>query len=155
MSRIARPISCVVLAIALAACAAPLPPAAPEAEIRAALLQWTEDFNAGRADKVCDLFAPDLRADYRGQPERSYGELCALLQRSLADQTRKFTYSPAIKEILVFGDTAIVRLVWTLKVVRRDVPGEIVGDEPGLDVFRRQPDGKWRIARYLGYDASP
>jgi steroid delta-isomerase len=25
--------------------------------------------------------------------------------------------------------------------------------EPGLDVFRRQPDGKWRIARYMAYEA--
>ena len=33
------------------------------AEIKAALAQWTEDFNAGRADKVCDLFAQDARAD--------------------------------------------------------------------------------------------
>ena len=50
-----------------------------------------EDFNAGRAEKVCGLFAPDLKADYRGQPERSHGELCGLLQRSLGDPTRKYT----------------------------------------------------------------
>ena len=39
-------------------------------EIKAALTQWTEDFNAGRADKVCGLFANDLRADVRGLQER-------------------------------------------------------------------------------------
>jgi hypothetical protein len=25
--------------------------------------------------------------------------------------------------------------------------------EPGLDVFRRQPDGTWRISRYMAYEA--
>jgi len=54
---------------------ATIPPARADddtsrAEISAALTQWTDDFNAGRADKVCDLFARDLRADFRGQPER-------------------------------------------------------------------------------------
>jgi ketosteroid isomerase-like protein len=25
--------------------------------------------------------------------------------------------------------------------------------EPGLDVFRRQPDGSWKIVRYIAYEA--
>ena len=52
--------------------------AASRAEIAAALTQWTADFNAGRADKVCDLFSRDLRADFRGQPERGYDGQCDL-----------------------------------------------------------------------------
>ena len=38
-----------------------------------------------------------------------------LLHRSLNDRTKKFTYFLDIKEIIVAGDLAIVRLVWTLK----------------------------------------
>ena len=52
------------------------------------LAQWMADFNAGDAEKICDLFALDLRYDYRGQPERRYGDICALLHRSLADGTK-------------------------------------------------------------------
>ena len=37
------------------------------AEIRQALAQWTDDFNARRTDKVCDLFASDVRADARAR----------------------------------------------------------------------------------------
>jgi len=60
--------------------------AAPaETAIREALTAWTRQFNAGDADAVCGLFAPDLRYDYRGYPERGFGEICALLQRSLRD----------------------------------------------------------------------
>src|SRR5437868_1477108 len=86
------------------------------AEITGALTQWTADFNARRADKICDLFSRELRADFRGQPERGYEAQCALLQRSLGESARTFSYALAIKEILVSGDVAVVRLTWTLTI---------------------------------------
>jgi uncharacterized protein (TIGR02246 family) len=125
------------------------------AEVRAALTQWMADFNAGNADKVCLLFAPDLVAQYRGQPERNYDELCALLKRSLSDRSKSYSYSLAIKEILVAGDLAVVRLIWTLKVTSKNPPAETTAEEPGMDVFRRQPDGSWKISRYIAYEAPP
>jgi hypothetical protein len=44
-------------------------------EIDAALDKWTMAFNDRDAHVVCDLFAPDLIADYQGQPQRSYASL--------------------------------------------------------------------------------
>lgn len=126
-----------------------------QAAIRAALTQWMADFNAGNADKVCGLFAPDLIAQYRGQPERDYQGLCDLLKRSLSDRTKTYTYSLAIREILVAGDLAVVRLVWTLKVRQNSAPGETTSDEPGMDILRRQADGSWKIFRFMSYDMSP
>ncbi len=132
-----------------------VPPAvaadAARADIKGALVQWKEDFNAGRAGKVCDLFARDLRADFRGQPERGFDALCGLLRRSLADRARAYSYALAIKEIQVWGDTAVVRLTWTLTVRPRAGGRATTSVEPGLDVFRRQRDGHWRIVRYLAY----
>jgi len=122
------------------------------AEIEAALTRWKDDFNAGRAGKVCDLFARDLRAEFRGQPERGHVALCALLRRSLADPARRHSYALAIKEILVWGDTAVVRLTWTLTTRERDSGKATTSVEPGLDVFRRQRDGHWRIVRYMAYE---
>ena len=75
--------------------------------------------------------------------------------RSLDDRTRKFSYALDIKEIIVAGDLAVVRLTWTLTVRRNDAPDETITDEPGLDLFRRQGDGSWKIFRYMAYDASP
>ena len=124
----------------------------PDREVRARLEQWTEDFNAGRADKVCDLFAPDLVSNFRGQPERGYDELCGLLQRSLSDGARSYSYALDLKEIIVSGDLAVVRLVWTLTIESKGGQGQITSVEPGMDIFRRQPDGKWRIARYIAYE---
>jgi steroid delta-isomerase len=123
-----------------------------QAAIRAALTQWMADFNAGRADKVCDLFARDLVAQYRGQPERGYDALCDLLRRSLADRGKTYNYALAIKEVLVEGDLAVVRLDWTLTVRAKD-GAETTSVEPGMDIFRRQPDGSWKISRYVAYES--
>lgn len=125
---------------------------AAEADIRKAFAQWTEDFNAGRADKVCDLFAKDLIAQYRGAPERGHERQCQLLTSALTDPARRYHNELAIREILVLGDIAIARVVWT-QTVRENASGkETKTVEPGLDVFRREPDGRWRIIRYLAYD---
>jgi uncharacterized protein (TIGR02246 family) len=126
-----------------------------QAAIRSALLQWMAAFNAGDAEKSCALFAPDLIAQVRGQPERSYNDLCDLLKRSLSDRTKTYSYTVDIKEILVAYDLAAVRLTWTLKVRQKDTGSETTSDEPGLDIFRRQADGSWKISRFMSYEASP
>ena len=76
-----------------------------------------------------------------------------MLQRSLSDRSRADQYS--VKGIIVAGDLAVVRLVWTLKVGRKDSVAEVSSDEPGMDIFRRQPDGSWKISRYIAYEAPP
>jgi ketosteroid isomerase-like protein len=124
-----------------------------QAAIREALQKWTADFNARDASHICDLFAPDLRYDYRGFPERDYETLCRLLRRSLDDRTKTFAYSLDIKEIIVSGDLAVVRLVWTFKVTLPGAANAVETKEPGLDVFRRQPDGSWKIVRYIAYES--
>jgi steroid delta-isomerase len=144
------------LAILLMGCLATSPAmadAAAEKSIRDALTRWTADFNARDASRICDLFAPDLRYDFRGTPERDYNAMCGALQRALGDRSKTLTYSFDIKEIIVSGDMAIVRLVWTSTLSRPDSGQVIETKEPGLDVFRRQPDGMWRISRYMAYEA--
>jgi len=123
-----------------------------ETAIRAALAKWTEDFNSGRENAVCDLFAPDLRYDFRGFPERNYRDICNQLRDSLGDETKKYSYSLDIREILVAGDLAVVRLAWTL-TTRLGDGRQVTAVEPGMDVFRRQPDGSWKIIRYIAYEA--
>lgn len=127
--------------------------AAPDAEqqIRAALTRWTEDFNARRTERICELFAPELRYDYRGFMERGYEDVCALLKRSLDDPARRFRYALDVREVLVAGDLAVVRLVWILNV-SHDGAATTTSEEPGMDVFRRQPDGSWKIIRYIAYE---
>jgi uncharacterized protein (TIGR02246 family) len=122
-----------------------------EAAIRAALTKWTEDFNAGNVEQVCGLFTLDLRYDYRGFPERGYQEICDGLRRSLTDHTKRYDYSLAIKEVIVSSNLAVVRLIWTLRVTKPDAPPQ-VSQEYGIDIFRKQPDGTWKIIRFIAYD---
>jgi steroid delta-isomerase len=138
----------ILLVLFAASLALPAARADDPDDIRARLEQWAEDFNAGHADDVCDLFSKDAISNYRGQPERNYDEICALLQDSLADPARDYRYEIDIREIIVEGDLAVVRLVWTLFIA----PLNVTSTEPGIDVFRREADGKWRISRYLAYE---
>lgn len=123
-----------------------------EDEIRATFAQWTKDFNAGKADAACRLFSPELRYDFRGYPERDYNDVCTLLHRSLADKSKRYAYALDIREIIVSGDLAVVRLAWTLNVTLPS--GQVVTSvEPGMDILRKAPDGQWKITRYIAYEA--
>jgi steroid delta-isomerase len=127
-------------------------PASPEAEIRTVLTQWMEDFNAGRAGKVCDIFAPSLRADNRGASERDFDAQCKLLHGALGDPERSFSYALDLKEVLTEGDMAAVRLLWTLTTRVKATGVVSTTQEQGLDVFGRGSDGRWRIIRFMSYE---
>jgi ketosteroid isomerase-like protein len=118
--------------------------------IRAVLAKWTNDFNARNAEEACSIFSTDLRYDYRGFPERNYTDMCDGLRRSLADRTKRYAYSLAVRDVLVSGDLAVVRLTWTLTITKPDARPE-VSREPGIDVFKRQADGTWKIIRFIAY----
>ena len=74
-----------------------------------------------------------------------------MLKRSLGDRIKRYSYALDIKEILVWGDVAVVRLTWTLTVQPAGEPAE-TSVEPGMDIFRREGDGRWRIMRYMAYE---
>ena len=146
-----------LLRVAVAAVVMMLYAAAARAEDDAAaidqqLRQWTEDFNAGRVETVCDLFAPDLIANYRGQPEMGFDTLCSALRRALTAGPRDYRYTLELNEIMVSGDMAVVRLIWHLTVTDTETGATVTSSDRGIDVFRRQPDGQWRIARYIAYE---
>ena len=102
---------------------------------------------------MCDLFAPDLISTVPDADDAGRDAVCARLARLLARNDASFRYTPEIQEIIVSGDLAAVRLIWTLTTRH----GETVetSREAGLDLFRRQPDGRWSIARFLAFTLPP
>ena len=111
---------------------------------------WRDDFNARRADHICDLFAHDLRYDVHGLPEQNYAQLCQRLHIALSDRSQSYHYDLHIKEIIVSGDLAIVWLTWTETATAKRPSMEV---QPGLDVFGMQSDGGWKIIRYMSFVA--
>jgi steroid delta-isomerase len=146
--------------IAAAALTAPLDPTggaepteAAEHEIRAAIEDWRSAFNTRDEDRVCALFAPDLVANYQGELERDYASLCEMLRTAVRDPDVIYRYSVEINEIMVYGETAVVRLVWALEIEKAGSPTQTI-EEPAVDIFHRQADGTWKISRYLAYPAA-
>lgn len=124
--------------------------AADKAAIMQRLQRWTADFNAKDMAGVCDLFAPDLIYSIpevvRGTRETMCGNLGKVLARS---DIRLHYDDPAVHEIVVVDDIAVVRLTWTLTT---EVNGaKDTTTEEGMDIFRRQPDGRWSIARFVAF----
>jgi uncharacterized protein (TIGR02246 family) len=134
------------LAACSAAVSAPPTPDGDAAAIRAALEQWPREWNDRNTEAVCGLFAPDVVLSCPPIPDRDFAAMCAGFAKIFAQSDRTIRYDPpVIDEILVDGDLATVRLTWTSRTTGAGIEGERVEHEKGLDVFRRQPDGLWRI----------
>lgn len=146
-------------ALTAALLALALPASADEATdaiaIRQQLGDWAAAFNAGDAAAVCDLFAPDLRYSVGGIVDGSRETMCGNLAKAFLRTDLELRYGPpVIHDILVSGDLAAVRLRWTLSSSVHGLPPETTVEE-GLDVFRRQPDGRWSIARFVAFTPEP
>jgi ketosteroid isomerase-like protein len=153
-----RLLPCVVAALALfgasAQAAGPNDSSDAQAAIAERLHRWTAAFNAKDLDAVCSLFAPDLSYTVDDILNGSRDRLCANLREALARAGLTLRYDePAIHEILVSGDLAVVRLTWTLTAEKNGARD--VTTEQGIDVFRRAPDGGWSIARFIAFSTRP
>ncbi len=123
-----------------------------KAEIVHRLEQWPRDFNAKNIPAVCGLFAEDLIASYPETTDKNYETMCHKLTETLTRQDRIFFYdAPQIQQVLIQDDIAVVRLIWTLKISDPNgLPIQII-KEKGLDVFKKQQEGTWKIVISYAY----
>jgi uncharacterized protein (TIGR02246 family) len=123
---------------------------ADEAAIVQRFQRWTAAFNARDSAGACDLFAPDLAYSIPEIVRGTRETMCTNLAKMLARSDIQLHYdNPDIHEIIVAGDLAVVRLTWTLTA--RVNGATDTTTEEGMDIFRRQPDGRWSIARYIAF----
>jgi len=107
-------------------------------------------FQCKDAAGVCDLFAPDLAYSIPEMLQGTKQTMCGNLAKVLARTDIQVSYkNPDVHEIIVSGDVAVVRLTWTLTVNANGITETTT--EEGMDIFRRQPDGRWSIARYVAF----
>jgi steroid delta-isomerase len=125
--------------------------AADSAAITRRLLRWTAAFNAKNSAEICDLFAPDLVYSIPQVRHGTREKLCQNLDKMLARPDLQLHYdNPDVHEIIVAGDLAVVRLTWTLTTKSMGGAKDTTTEE-GIDIFRRQPDGQWSIARFNAF----
>ena len=128
--------------------------AGDKAAIAGRLRAFAQAFDARDRAAVCDIFAPDLIALIPGMPETSRTALCGNLSRLLARPDLALHYDdPDIREIILSGDLAVVRLVWTLTARRGK--DEDKTEETGLDIFQHAADGQWSIIRFATFTMRP
>lgn len=121
-------------------------------EIENRLKKWSEDFNAKKIPEVCDLFSLELVASYPGTSDKNFEQMCLNLRNALNETRKTYHYeTPVIDQIIVKDDLAIVRLIWTLKTSKKDDPKVETIKEKGLDVFKREKNGTWRIIISYAY----
>ena len=131
---------------ALVACAH-LPardPAGDEARIRARLQLWVEQFNSGDYVGAATIWAPDLIGVIPGGPDDTYAREIEGARKAKPGPVR---FALQIDEIIVDGDTAVVRDTW------KQTGGARQEKFRSFEVWRRQPEGDWKIARWI--DAAP
>lgn len=116
-----------------------------EATIRGKLAEWEKAYNAGDRKRTFEIWAPDLIGWYPGIPDVTYAQEKASLDRPAPSGPRS-TLHVGIVEVLVSGDLAVVRDIWT-----ETPPGGAASATtiPSFEVWRRQPDGDWKIARWI------
>lgn len=143
-----------ILAVAAAATSARADPDADRAAITARLNHWAAAFNAHDAAGIRDLFAPDLVAIVPGAIDGTRDSLCANLDALLSNPDLQLHYdNPEIREVILAGDIAVVRPIWTL-TTRKGGQQEVTA-EAGIDIFKRPPDGRWSIARFAAFTNKP
>jgi ketosteroid isomerase-like protein len=121
---------------------------ATRAEIAARLDDWKDAFNTRAVSRICDLYSTDLVSTVSGRPDEGRDAVCRRIANALADRSFTIRYALDLKEIIVSGDLAVVRLVWSVETRRGGAL--VVSKEPGLDVFCRESDGKCQTARNNG-----
>jgi ketosteroid isomerase-like protein len=128
---------------------------AQQHQIRGTLEDWRDAYNRGDWPRTLDLVARDhigwteqgTTIDYAAQIRLAH-------ERMAANAKPKGRYELQIDEIVVCGDMALVRDVWTF-VRPADNGATIATPGRSVEFFRRQPDGSWKITRWIDAPAPP
>ncbi len=141
-----------VAALCLALLARPALQAADtaETEVRAEFARWTAAYRAHDLAGTMAIFDPGVRFAFQGGPDSGYAEL----QRGYEQEFRSggaAVWVGAIDEVIASGDLAAEYSTWKLV----DPTGRVLEHNRGMDLFRRDAQGRWRIIRSLNYPLVP
>ena len=116
-------------------------------DIRATLAKWVKAANGQDWRAAAEIWAPDLVGWYPGQPDDTYAK--EMSQAARPRSGRKPTrYEVTVNEVMVSGSMAVVRDTWRF-TTNSGSPDSSVAVVRSFEVWRRQPDRVWKIARWI------
>jgi ketosteroid isomerase-like protein len=115
--------------------------------IRVALAAWMAAANRQDWRAAAEIWAPDLIGWYPGQPDDTYAKEMALAihPRPGRKPTR---YEVTVNEVIVSGSWAVVRDTWRFTTGSGSADSSVAVVR-SFEVWRRQPDRAWKIARWI------
>ncbi|HEY0011761.1 MAG TPA: nuclear transport factor 2 family protein [Allosphingosinicella sp.] len=125
-----------------------------EAAIRAAIEAGARACEAGRPHDVVASYDRGIILSYPGIADQDYDAIAAgyrQLCRGSGEGTVQTTRA-AFDEVIVSGDLAVVRIVWTTHL--RGMPEGAYRRLKDMQVWRRQAGG-WRFVRGVHYPLRP
>jgi uncharacterized protein (TIGR02246 family) len=135
--------------------AAPSAHARDSATVRSLVVRSGEAANAGDPDAVMALYARDVVLSYPGVPDQDYATLARGYREMLRTPGVTLRTTPTFEEILVSGDLAVVRVIWTTTLTQGDPARETTRRMKDLQVWRRESDGTWKFARGMHFRMAP
>lgn len=117
--------------------------------IRRNILTYTEAVIARDPEPILALFAPDIVLSYPGIPDQDYETLRKAYAEMRTREPGTVVTKPDIEEILVSGDLGFARITWNTSVTKDGTVNK--RQMRDLQVWRREPDGKWRFIRGMHY----
>ena len=137
---------------ALCACQRAPDAAHSEAEIRSAVLQWVDAFNAEDLEGVLASYSQGLILSYPGEEDMTTPERFRDLYEGTFDREGgSYTFDAEIDEIGISGEMAYARITWTLTWHPDGAEAYVMRTERAMEVWRYEEDGIWRLHRWLGY----
>jgi ketosteroid isomerase-like protein len=121
--------------------------ASAAAAIRSALADWVSAANRQDWKAASQIWAPDLVGWYPGQPDDTYLKEMASASHPRAGRPRT-RYELNVVEVIVSGGMAVVRDIWRF-TTGPGTPDSSVAVVRSYEVWRRQKNGAWKIARWI------
>ena len=115
-----------------------------ERAIRDVIATWLRASAAGDNETVLGLMTDDVIFLVAGKPPFGKAEFAAT---SNALSTHRIEASSDIREVVVSGDLAYARSQLTVTMTPVAGGESLRRSGPVLSIFRRMPDGRWRLAR--------
>jgi ketosteroid isomerase-like protein len=120
-----------------------------EAQIRKALADWVEATNRRDTAAADSIWGPNVVGWFPQAPEFSKSAAFAAAGIPESKGASYSTYKLTIDDVAVSGSLAAVHDIWTETVHFNGSPVTVRRTIHGSELWRLQPDGKWRIVRWV------